>query len=108
MQVKSATGGTGAKPEALLIPDSLKIPTMTTETITAFVDRLSQWNTTGTVNPVTKFTETVSLIIPPFNIKNRRQKDSSQSHQHNGVTLYDQQEHTNYRLRSHSGAIQVH
>ena len=36
---------------------------MTTKTITAFVDHLSEWNTTGTVTPVEKFTETASLII---------------------------------------------
>ena len=36
---------------------------MTTKTITAFVDHLSQWNTTGTVTPVEKFTEAASLII---------------------------------------------
>ena len=36
---------------------------MTTKTITAFVDHVSEWNTTGTVTPVEKFTETESLII---------------------------------------------
>ena len=36
---------------------------MTTKTITAFVDHLSEWNTTGTVTPVEKFTETASLVL---------------------------------------------
>ena len=36
---------------------------MTTKTITAFVDNLSEWITTGTVTPVEKFTETAGLII---------------------------------------------
>ena len=36
---------------------------MTTRTITAFVDHLSEWNTTGTVAPVENFTEAASLII---------------------------------------------
>ena len=36
---------------------------MTTKTITAFVDHSSEWNTTGTVTPVEKFTEAASLII---------------------------------------------
>ena len=36
---------------------------MTTKTITAFVDHVSEWNTTGTVTPVEKFTETASLIL---------------------------------------------
>ena len=35
---------------------------MTTKTITAFVDHVSEWNTTGTVTPVEKFTESASLI----------------------------------------------
>ena len=36
---------------------------MTTKTITAFVDQLSEWNTTGTVTPMEKITEAASLII---------------------------------------------
>ena len=36
---------------------------MTTKTITAFVDHLAEWNTTRTVTPVQKFTETARLII---------------------------------------------
>ena len=45
----------------------------------------------------------------PFNLNYTRQKDNSQSNQHNGITLYNQQEHTNCRiLRSHSLAIQVY
>ena len=35
---------------------------MTTKTIMAFVDHVSEWNTTGTVTPVEKFTEAASLI----------------------------------------------
>ena len=63
MQVKSALSQTSAKPPAALIRNSIPIPQMTTETITAFVDHLSEWNTTGTVTPVGKFTEAASLII---------------------------------------------
>ena len=45
----------------------------------------------------------------PFNLNYIRQKDSSLSTQHNGITLYNQQEHTiSQILRSHSGAIQVY
>ena len=36
---------------------------MTTKTITAFVDHPSEWNTTGTVTPLSIFTETASLLI---------------------------------------------
>ena len=61
-RVKSGLNQTSAKPQAVLIHDSITIPQMTTKTITAFVDHLSEWNTTGTVTPVEKFTETASLI----------------------------------------------
>ena len=63
MQVKSALSQTSAKHEAVLVHDSITIPQLTTKTITAFVDHVSQWNTTGTVNPVKKLTETASLLI---------------------------------------------
>ena len=63
MQVKSALNQTSAKSQAVLIHDSITIPQMTTKTITAFVDHVSEWNTTGTVTPVEKILETASLII---------------------------------------------
>ena len=63
MQVKSALSQTSVKPQAVLMHDNITIPQMTTKTITAFVDHTSEWNTTGTVTPVEKFTETASLII---------------------------------------------
>ena len=63
MQVKSALNQTSAKPQAVLIHDNITIPQMTTKTITAFVDHLSEWNTTVTLTPVEKSTETASLII---------------------------------------------
>ena len=63
MQVKSALSQTSVKPQAVLIHDKITIQQMTTKTITAFVDHTSEWNTTGTVTPVEKFTETASLLI---------------------------------------------
>ena len=63
MQVKSASSQASAKPQPVLILDSITIPQMTTKTITEFVDHSSEWNTTGTVTPVEKFTEAASLII---------------------------------------------
>ena len=62
MQVKSALNQTSTKPQAVLIHDNTTIPQMTTKTITAFVDHVSEWKTTGTVTPVEKFTETASLL----------------------------------------------
>ena len=61
--VENALNQTSAKPQAVLINDSITIPQKTTKTITAFVVHLSEWNTTGTVNPVEKFIEAASLII---------------------------------------------
>ena len=63
MQVKSALSPASAKPQTVLIHDSITIPQMTTKTITAFVDHISEWNTTGTLAPVEKFTEAASLKI---------------------------------------------
>ena len=63
IQVKSALNQTSTKPQAVLIHDNITIPQMTTKTITAFVDHVSEWNTTGTVTPVDKITETASLLI---------------------------------------------
>ena len=63
MQVKSASSQASAKPQPVLIHDSITIPQMTTKTITAFADHSSEWNSAGTVTPVEKFTEAASLII---------------------------------------------
>ena len=62
-QVESALNQRSAKPQAVLIYDNITIPQLTTKTITAFVDHVSEWNTTGTVTPMEKFIETASLII---------------------------------------------
>ena len=63
MQVKSALSQASAKSQPGLIYNSITIPQITTKTITAYVDHSSEWNTTGTVTPVGKFTEVTSLII---------------------------------------------
>ena len=63
MQVKSASSGTIAKHQVVLIHDSVTVPTMTTKPITAFVDHLWEWSTISTMTPVNKFTEATILII---------------------------------------------
>ena len=63
MEVKTASSETTAKPQPVITDDALTIPRRTTKTITAFIDHQSQWNTTGTVTPLEKFTETASLLI---------------------------------------------
>ena len=63
MQVKTASSETTTKPQPVITVDALTIPPTTTKTITAFIDHPSKWNTTGTVTPPEKFTETASLLI---------------------------------------------
>ena len=63
MQVKRASSETTTKPQPVITDKALTIPPTTTKTITAFIDHPSKWNTTGTVTPLEKFTETASLLI---------------------------------------------
>ena len=63
MQVKKASSETTTKPQPVITDDALAIPPTTTKIITAFVDHPSNWNTTGTVTPMEKFTETAGLLI---------------------------------------------
>ena len=77
-QVKSALSQTSDKPQLVLIHDNITLPQMTTKTFTAFVDHLSELNTTGTVTPVEIFTEAASLKIP-LSMSTIIDKKSSQS-----------------------------
>ena len=63
MQVKTASSETTTKPQPIITDESLTIPPTTIKTITVFKDQLSEWNTTGTVTPLEKFTETAILLI---------------------------------------------
>ena len=63
MQVKTASYEITIKPQQVITDDALTMPPLTTKTIRAFVDHRSKWNTTGTVTPLEKFTETASLLI---------------------------------------------
>ena len=63
MQVKTASSETTTKPQPVIMNANLTIPPATTKTVTAFIDHPSKWNTTGTVTPLEKFTETASLLI---------------------------------------------
>ena len=58
-----ASGQKIAETQFFLSWDALTIPPRTTKTITAFVHRSSDWNTTGTVKPLEKFAETGSLLV---------------------------------------------
>ena len=63
MQVKTASSQPTTKPQPVIMDADLTIPPATTKTVTAFIDHPSKWNTTGTVTPLEKFTETASLLI---------------------------------------------
>ena len=63
MQAKTTSSETPTKPQPVITDEVLTIPPTTTKTITDFIDHPSQWNTTGTVTPLEKFTETASLLI---------------------------------------------
>ena len=51
------------KPQPVIMDQALIIPPATTKAVTAFIDHPSKWETTGTVTPLEKFTETASLLI---------------------------------------------
>ena len=63
MQVKTASSETTIKLQPVITDEALTIPPTTTKTITTFIDHPSKWNTTGTVTPLEKFTETAGLLI---------------------------------------------
>ena len=108
-QIKGALSQTSAKHQAVFIHDSLTILQMSTKTITAIVDRLSEWSTTATVTPVENFTETASLILSHSMSTIIDRKIAVRVNNTTGITFFKEQEHTNCRiLRSHSGAVQVY
>ena len=61
MQVKTASSETTTKPQPVITDEALAIPPK--KTITAFFDHPLKRNTTGTVTPLDKFTETATLLI---------------------------------------------
>ena len=63
MQVKTASSETTTKPQPVTTDGTLTIPPTAPKTITAFIDHPTKWNTTSTVTPLEKFTETASLLI---------------------------------------------
>ena len=63
MQVKTASSETTTKLQPVIMDADLTIQPTTTKTVTAFIDHPSKWNTTGTVTPLEKFSETASLLI---------------------------------------------
>ena len=63
MQVKTTASERTTKPQPVITDEALTIPPTTTKTIRNLIDHPSKWNTTGTVTPLEKFTETASLLI---------------------------------------------
>ena len=62
-QPKNSASEASAKHQLVIIHDSITVPSMTTETVTASVDHPSEGHTTGTVTLVGKLTEAKSLLI---------------------------------------------
>ena len=63
MQVKTASSETTTKPQPVITDEALNFSPTLTKTITALINYPSNRNTTGTVTPLEKFTETASLLI---------------------------------------------
>ena len=65
MQVKNASTEKTAKPQPVITDHALMIPPRATKkhSFCSFVNHPSEWNITGIVTPVEKFTETASLLI---------------------------------------------
>ena len=63
MQVETASSEPTSKLQSVITDDALTTPPTTKKTIAAFVDHPSKRNTTGTVTPLEKFTETAGLLI---------------------------------------------
>ena len=108
MQVKTASNETTTKPQPVITDDALTIPPTTTKTITAFVDHPSKWNTTGTVTPLEKFTETANLLIS-HSMSTIIDKRKAVGVTNTTESPYLIKKHTHCRiLRGYSGAIQAH
>ena len=63
MQAKTTDEVKTMKPQAVIIPEDITIPSMTTKTINAHTNFSSQFKTTGTITPVEQYTENATLLI---------------------------------------------
>ena len=63
MQAKTTDEGKTVKPQAVMIPEDITIPPMTTKTINAHANHISQFKTTGIITPVEQYTEKAVLLI---------------------------------------------
>ena len=95
MQAKNAEIEASAKPQPVLHQDNRTVPPMTTKPITAFVDHPSEWHTTGTVTPVGIFTEAAGLVISHSISTIIDKKTAFRNHEHNGITVFNKEKHTN-------------
>ena len=110
MQVKTASSETTTNPQPVIIDETLTIPPTTTKIITAFIDHPSKGNTTGTVTPVEKFTETASLLIS-HSMLTKIDKKIAVRVTNTTESPYLIKKHTEIAdriLRGYSGAVQAH
>ena len=90
---KNAALEKSTKPQLVLFQDNTAVPPMTTKTITALVDHPSEWHTTGTVTPLGKVYRSSESVNISLNFNANEQKGSIQNHQHNGITISNQEKH---------------
>ena len=95
LPAKNAAIETGAKPQLVLNQENATVLPMTTKTFTPFFDHPSEWHRTSTVTPMGKFAEAASLLISHSTSTKIDKKNSSQNHSHNGITIFNQEKHTN-------------
>ena len=108
MRVKTASSETTTKPQPVITDKALTIPPTTTKTITAFIDHPSKWNTTGTLTPLEKFTETASLLIS-HSMLTIIDKRIAVKVTNTTESPYLNKKHTEIaELRGYSGAVQAH
>ena len=93
MQNKTSSETT-TKTQPVITDEVLTIPPTTTKTITAFIDLSSKWNTTGTVTPLEKFTET-AILLTSHSMSTIIDKRIAVINHYNGITISDQRTHTN-------------
>ena len=107
MQVKTASSETTMKPQPVITDDTLTIPPKTTKTMTPSVDHPSKWNTTGTVTPLEKFTETAGLVISNSKSTITGQRIAVMVTKTTESPYLIKNSHRLQSSRSHSGAIQA-
>ena len=109
IQVETTSSETTTKPQPVITDEALIIPPTTTKTIIAFIDHPSKWNTTGSVTPLDKCTETASLLISHSKSTIIDKRIAVRVTNTTESPYLIKKTHTDCRsLRGYSGAVQAH